>query len=271
MGTVLLALMLTFSWGYEDLPHYYGDYNLERTETLKKDLFDILNKHHRLQEDAPDLILDKCPDSFCYKQRRLSYKTARKKLFGQLHLSEPSAGIYALTSSYCQVNHNSDEMTHLGLGPNKIPKNKYLNTEHSWPQSKFTKAFPKALQKSDIHILFPIISRVNSIRGNRPFGKVITSTTAVCDKAFYGKSAEGRSVFEPADEFKGNVARALFYYSVRYKVKIDEVQESYLRQWHHMDPVDASESIRNEDIYVIQDNRNPFIDIPELVDRIENF
>ena len=72
-------------------------------------------------------------------------------------------------------------------------------------------------------------------------------------------------------EHKGNVARALFYFSVRYKMPINADEEEVLRRWHALDPVDADEIQRNEIVFETQRNRNPFIDMPELANYIKNF
>ena len=79
------------------------------------------------------------------------------------------------------------------------------------------------------------------------------------------------TAFEPPENHRGNVARALFYFSVRYKIQIDPLEEGYLRDWHREDPVDAEERKRNDEIFKIQQNRNPFIDEPLLVDDIRDF
>jgi endonuclease I len=70
---------------------------------------------------------------------------------------------------------------------------------------------------------------------------------------------------------KGNVARALFYFSVRYKIKIPATEEIVLRRWNDLDPIDNAEEVRNEQIYFAQGSRNPFIDFPELANSINKF
>ena len=59
--------------------------------------------------------------------------------------------------------------------------------------------------------------------------------------------------------------------TVRDQIKIDSRQEKTLKRWHILDPVDAEEMERNEQIFNIQHNRNPFIDYPQLADKISNF
>ena len=77
--------------------------------------------------------------------------------------------------------------------------------------------------------------------------------------------------FEPPDSHKGNVARAMFYFSMRYNMRIDPVQEKFLKKWNKLDPIDAAERLRNRRIKDIQGNSNPFIDDPFLADRISDF
>ena len=146
-----------------------------------------------------------------------------------------------------------------------------MNVEHSWPQSHFTSQFPKGFQKADLHILFPTDSKINSIRGNYPYGDTVSTLEAPCQEAVLGLNSSGERVFEPDDVIKGDMARAIFYFSVRYKSKVDKNQEMSLRQWHELDPPDAREIELNEQIFEIQKNRNPFIDNPEYVDQIDDF
>ncbi len=202
----------------------------------------------------------------------VGYKKARQHLFGQLYLKGLSYETYSLTTTYCQIEiTNSDLGSQSPLGPLQIPDYQAVNTEHAWPQSFFSQHFSKGLQKADLHILFPEFMRVNSLRKNHPYGIVQSNPNSPCPGAALGKNHLGRTVFEPHDNVKGNVARALFYFAVRYKQAIDTEQEATLREWHSNDPVDIDEATHNHDIYIIQNNRNPFVDIPTWVEQIKDF
>ncbi len=142
-----------------------------------------------------------------------------------------------------------------------MPKNDVMNIEHSWPQSKGA----KGIAKSDMHHLFPTDPVANSTRGSLPFGIV---DNPIWEEG--GSECDG-DVFEPRPKYRGNIARALFYFSVRYKYRIDGDEEQVLRQWNKDDPVDANERARNDRVEQIQGNRNPFVDHPELADRINDF
>lgn len=102
-------------------------------------------------------------------------------------------------------------------------------------------------------------------------GQVQHITNQPCDDVALGKNIYGKTVFEPHTNIKGDVARALFYFSIRFQISIEDVEESVLREWHILDPPDLFEVIRNEEIFALQKDRNPFIDMPYLVDKINNF
>jgi endonuclease I len=128
---------------------------------------------------------------------------------------------------------------------------------------------------SDLHNMYPSYTPINMRKNNAEYGEVsevVESFEQVCinSDAKFGK-IDDKFYFEPPSESKGNIARSMFYFSVRYNLPIDEVQEAFLKQWHEQDPVDELEIRRNEMIYKIQNVRNPFIDYPELVERIEDF
>lgn len=202
----------------------------------------------------------------------VSYKHARELIFGFLYLEGTTSQTYELETYYCNDTlTNADFAKGSQLGPMKIPDNNIVNVEHSWPQSHFTSQFPKGFQKADLHILFPTDSKINSIRGNYPYGDTVSTLEAPCQEAVLGLNSSGERVFEPDDVIKGDMARAIFYFSVRYKSKVDKNQEMSLRQWHELDPPDAREIELNEQIFEIQKNRNPFIDNPEYVDQIDDF
>jgi len=199
----------------------------------------------------------------------LKYEEAKRELFGNLHLKEDSQGFY-LEDLYCK------KIYRKGMGPGALPNQDVLNCEHTWPQSKFTSRFPEKTQKADLHHLFPTDSRANSTRGNHDFAEVKTNENLKpgCESSQSGESINDKgdhNFFEPPADHKGNVARALFYFSVRYKIEIDLSQETFLRKWHAEDPVDAEEMARNDAIEKLQGNRNPFIDNPEYVNAVSNF
>lgn len=255
--------------------HYYGmpAEELLLTDDLKAELHQILSSSHITAEGKFDKIKRSCDSSQsqCFSHRRLSYREAREYLFGQLHLEQSSSGQFSVRTTYCNEVVTNDQLPSDQLGPFKIPSPNILNTEHSWPQSLFTTKFPKSYQKSDLHALFPVRSRVNSTRGNRSFGKVLEETTGTCSQAKFGKNKKNTTVFEPSFVSKGNVARAIFYFSSRYNIRVDPIQESILRLWHELDPVDFEEIKRHEAIFEIQNVRNPFIDHPEWVNEIADF
>ncbi len=143
-----------------------------------------------------------------------------------------------------------------------------MNTEHSWPQSKGVRGTPA---KYDLHHLFPANAYANGRRGNHPFGMVSGHVRWQESGSKLGFDADGRLVFEPRPGIRGDVARALFYVSAVYGLELPEPEETVLRQWHAEEPPDTAERIRNDEISRYQGNRNPFVDQPELVDRIARF
>lgn len=167
------------------------------------------------------------------------------------------------------------------------------NREHSFPQSWFGNgAFP---MYSDINHVYPTDGWVNNLRGNFPFGEV-TSIEATAGNPTLNGSKRGTgavvnfgytgTVFEPINEYKGDFARAQFYMVTRYQDSMilwqnkgnanevlngtiyqayDDWYVKLLYKWHLQDPVSAKEIARNDSVYVVQNNRNPFIDNPQWV------
>ena len=148
------------------------------------------------------------------------------------------------------------------------------NREHIWAASY---GLYDSDAYKDLHNLKPADPSVNSSKGNKNFdnGGIQHDEAIEC---FFTQNT-----WEPADAVKGDIARILFYMDVRYEGGEDEpdlaVTEalnnvadvpnigklSTLLDWHLQDPVDDFEMSRNEVIYGIQGNRNPFIDHPEYV------
>jgi len=159
------------------------------------------------------------------------------------------------------------------------------NREHSFPKSWFSEATP---MYTDLFHLYPSDGYVNNRRGNYPFGEVGTATyTANNGYCKLGNSSfPGYSgiVFEPTDSMKGDFARTYFYMVTAYDDKVagwssDQLagnqypalstwSVSMFLKWNALDPVSPREKARNEAVYGIQKNRNPFIDHPELAEYI---
>lgn len=245
-----------------------------KDENLKKELFQILSSAH-LHGGAHDTLAETCPKNSaktCEQHFSLGYAQARRHMFGDIHLQKTNQG-YAILDVYCQTMNYAKDFHKNPPGPMQIPDDSVLNAEHTWPQSHFTNKFPKDLQKSDLNILYPVNSKSNSSRSNLDFTEVVTQTTSPCKVAKRGYSSDGTGTqfFEPPDTHKGNVARAIFYFSVRYQMHVPPEEEASLRAWNRMDPPDAFERARNDKVETAQGNRNPFIYYPELIDRISDF
>lgn len=254
---------------------YYGEqfYRYVRSggrdEDLKTLLRMVLEAAHVPRQGQFDAILKSCPSSEraqgCYGHRPLGYDEARLALMTELY-GNKNGRINFVRDVYCERDYRAMGF----VGREATPS---INTEHTWPQSRFTGRYPTNMQKSDLHHLFPTDSEMNSIRGNFKFAEVDQPVRALkCPIAKLGH-VQGQSdyYFEPPVNHKGNVARALFYFSVRYQISIDQDEEEFLRRWNRMDPVDEAEYVRNDQIMQLQGNRNPFVDHPELADRIANF
>ena len=157
------------------------------------------------------------------------------------------------------------------------------NREHSVPKSWFGGSV--APMYTDLFHLVPTDGFVNSKRSNLPLGKVINATWTSTNGSKVGTSnisGYSGSVFEPIDGFKGDFARIYFYMAVCYMDKNLSVEtlsnfsggdlkpwtKELLLQWAAMDPVSQKEIDRNNAVYQRQHNRNPFIDHPELAEKI---
>ncbi len=156
-----------------------------------------------------------------------------------------------------------------------------FNREHSFPQSWFDGALP---MNTELFHLYPTDAWVNQKRSNWPYGQVTAPTWTSDNGSKLGPcSYPGCSgtVFEPIDAYKGDLARSYFYMLTRYLPNLTSWNcpmmadgellpwaEAMLIDWHLQDPVSPKEVARNNAVYGIQDNRNPFIDNPQWVQAI---
>jgi deoxyribonuclease-1 len=246
---------------------YYGTFN--PSTATKEQLFEILNGTHRSVVGRPDALGTCNRGERCYRQTPVGYSQARIIMFGELFVEQDRAGTF-VTDVYCEEKVYFKKPTDISGMSNVV------NIEHTWPQSKFSSQFDRNMQKEDMHHLFPTNSRANAIRGNFDFGQASGRQSFLggelddCEISQINEGADGR-FFTPPAEHRGNTARAMFYFSVRYKMPISRAQEQVLRSWHRADPVDDKERERSSRIADYQLVRNPFVDFPQLVDRIADF
>jgi len=140
-----------------------------------------------------------------------------------------------------------------------------MNTEHSWPQSDGADTLPA---KCDLHHLFPTDSHANAQRASHPFGEVTTAVSWEEGGSQLGQDVTGTTVFEPRDDHKGNVARAMLYFSIRYSYSLSNEQVALFKAWHLSDPVDQAEMDRSLGIAEYQELANPLVVCPELVQQL---
>jgi endonuclease I len=157
--------------------------------------------------------------------------------------------------------------------------------EHSFCQSWFGGG--QAAPYTDIFHLYPTDGWINTKRNNNPYGTVTTHTQLFSNGSKMGLNtypgASAVMCYEPVDDFKGDIARSFFYMATRYMFEDENFQnpspmtfKSQLQpwalnmflEWHEADPVSQKEIDRNNAIYAVQKNRNPFIDHPEWVGKI---
>lgn len=199
----------------------------------------------------------------------LDYGEARDFIYGELdNVNDTVRGIYTNHAIYLPPNMDPSTFLYMdGISSG-------INAEHVYPQSKGA----TGNARSDMHHLFPSRSGVNSARGNLPFGEVVDNETRnwyylndsqkdVPTIDIDEWSEQGRNAFEPREDVKGNVARAMFYFYTMYQEQADaadpqffEVQREQLCEWHILDPVDLDELVRTASVALFQDDKaNPFV------------
>lgn len=163
---------------------------------------------------------------------------------------------------------------------------KGMNIEHSFPKSWWGGSSNQAYK--DIHHLMPCEANINSRKSNYPIG-IVTGADSGNGYTKVGTGSGGKGqikLWEPADEWKGDFARAYFYMATCYSNLTWQGDEALkqlennewptlqqwtyelLLKWNSEDPVDDFERTRNDKVFSIQGNRNPFIDFPDLAEYI---
>jgi len=252
----LSFLLLFFTFG-QIPPDYYADANGKKQNELKISLSEIITKNYN-QRDYKDLWTD-----FHSTDVRPNGKVWDMYSNCNFTFSSSQCGNY---SGVCDC----------------------YNREHSVPKSWFNE---KAPMYTDLFHLYPTDGYTNGRRSNYPFGEVSSVSWNGNNGSKLGSSSfPGYTgiAFEPADEYKGDFARTYFYMSTRYlNVNFGQADQgdvvftyksstcgltnyavNLFLKWHRNDPVSQKEIDRNNAVFEIQRNRNPYIDFPELVEHI---
>jgi len=264
----ILFLSLFVMTGFAQIPAGYYNTATGTGYTLKTQLYNIIKGH-----------IDRGYDGLY-----VTYQTSDKDIFYENDgtvldmYSENPTGVDPYNFS-------------LGSGDrcgNYTAEGDCYNREHIIPQSVFNEAEP---MHNDAHFITPTDGKVNGVRSNFPHGKVgvASSTSQNGSKLGPGLNsgyAAGYSgtVFEPIDEFKGDIARMYFYFATRYENVVSGYSyamfngtstqvftgafKNILLEWNRMDPVSDREISRNNAVYARQNNRNPYIDHPEYVNAV---
>jgi endonuclease I len=162
-----------------------------------------------------------------------------------------------------------------------------MNIEHSLPKSWWGGSTGVAAYR-ELHHLCPSDANANTAKSNHPLGVVTATPSFNNDVSKVGYSTYlgyNGTVFEPANEYKGDFARIYFYMATAYQnysgswnygymlnnntyPVLNTYAQSLLLEWHRQDPVSAKETARNEAVFGIQNNRNPYVDYPELAEHV---
>lgn len=160
-----------------------------------------------------------------------------------------------------------------------------MNREHSFPKSWWGGTQVDAY--TDLNHLYPSDADANLAKNNYPLGEVssawFNNGVTKVGSPMAGQGGGCSNVFEPDDQYKGDFARTYFYMATCYQdytwkytymvnnnswLTLNQWSINLLLKWSREDPVSDKEVARNEAVYKIQNNRNPYIDNPLLAEYI---
>lgn len=278
--TLCLSLLLscTFSLMAEDIPAtYYSGIEGLQDSVLKSRLHDIVGGGVRVKYGSDD-----------YHTTNAANGEWKKGDFK----AQATWGAFALTDVMSDGSVWDMYGTAKRYLAQKGQSSAGLEIEHCFPKSWWgapTKdsEIQKDMAYCDLYHLNPADAIANTNKSNYPPGYVINASKFDNGAFKMGKNSDYGDffVFEPADEYKGDFARAYFYIATAYEDRtwLDAysnylTNDSYLEfrpwlqqvllEWHRLDPVSEKEINRQDAISNIQHNRNPYIDYPDLVEYI---
>lgn len=258
INILLLGIMFSFGFAQAPASYYNGTEGLTGA-TLKTKLSQIITNGH--QDKGYNWTV------FSSSDRDVYYENDNSVL--DIYSENPSGTDpynYTIVANQCG-NYSGEASCY--------------NREHTIPKSTFNDATP---MHNDYHHLLPTDGYVNGKRSNWPYGEVGTISWISQNGSKLGSSklnGYNGTVFEPIDEFKGDIARIYFYFATRYQSRIQgfnydmydgstykvfaEPFLSMLLKWNQQDPVSQKEISRNNAVANYQGNRNPYVDHPEWV------
>ncbi len=252
--SILSVLLIFIISGFAQIPSGYYDGATGTGGVLKTQLHGIISNGHSTN-DYDDL--------YNYYQQTDNYPSNNKVWdMYSVHADGTSNHWFSHLSDECHGSYTDEGQCY--------------NREHSVPASWFGDNYP---MYADLFLVIPTDGYVNNRRSSYPYGEVSSSTWAskngskLGDCSYPGYTSK---VFEPIDEFKGDIARAYFYIVTRYDVSswngesfsgdgFSSWTKNMLLEWNELDPISQKEINRNDSVYKIQHNRNPYIDHPEWV------
>lgn len=265
------------------ITNYYSSIGSERGDALRSSLHNIIDGHRAIK----------------YTKRGNNWFDCwRSGKWGSCEVDVWEALSY--TDAACIGNQQCDRVVLLYSGDIRPMSNanrgggspQSWDREHVWPKSR---GFKKKYQDgyTDLHHLRPADRNINAAHSNYGYDE---GGDVIYDRLLDGTPIVGGWVdrknksFEPTDIAKGQVARMLFYMATRYDQGdnngdeqmpdlklIDDNQRNHapqigdlctLLKWNQKFPVSRFEKRRNDRVFQIQGNRNPFIDHPEFADKI---
>jgi endonuclease G, mitochondrial len=255
-----------------DQQDYYA--GIQAGKSIFKDLYILLLDSHTKHLDyAPSRhlypLVDLHPDNLIRSIYSGKEYTAQELILldEQVDLQRQNE-MARLTQQETQMTKESFEMA-----LNDLEAAMPYNCEHVVPQSWFGKQSP---MRGDLHHLFACETVCNSFRGNLPYHdfedyEPVPIVNFEAERKLCGKSEN--NTFEPENN-KGIVARAVLYFMVRYPGKLSgrygtKKDIDLLLNWHQSQPVTLFEKHRNQCIYKVQGNRNPFVDREEWAGEVE--
>ena len=240
------------------------------------------------------LVISQVPPGYynaARNQKKDALKTSLYQLAYPIRVLNYGSGSGATWEGFYQTDRNSDgsvvdmysSIVRYFNGYNGVAD---MHIEHSFPKSWWGGVNNYAYR--DLFHLFPSDGTTNSTKNNHPLGEIYSTPSFNNGVSKIGTNGFGGvytgTCFEPSNQYKGDFARAYFYI-VTVHENLSSAWNSpmlqknkyptwtpwalqLLTKWHQQDPVSLKERLRQEAVYKIQGNRNPFIDYPDLVSYI---